>query len=346
LKIVIIGGAGFIGSNLALELVKQGHQVVVIDNLSAQVHGEDPSKSYSYNLIKDKVQFVKADITTNRAYNIFKKTSFDSVIFLAAETGTGQSMYQAKKYCDTNISGLALFNDLICNKKIKVPGQIVLSSSRAVYGDAELDKDGNPISTKEDSKINPLSNYAVTKLAQEYILFSGFKGISVCALRFQNVYGPGQSLNNPYTGILSIFSKAILNKKPIQVFEDGQMSRDFVYIDDIVDAITLCIGNEAAKGKVFNVGTGKGTTVIEVVNTLVNSYKIKVPVIITGEKREGDIRHNFADIKNISDIGFVPKIDFIEGIKRFCNWVKTQQLELADQYEQSLQELREKNLLK
>jgi dTDP-L-rhamnose 4-epimerase len=171
-------------------------------------------------------------------------------------------------------------------------------------------------------------------------------GISPVAFRYQNVYGPGQSLSNPYTGILSIFSTQIRNLNPIQIFEDGNESRDFVYIDDVVDATILGLEMKVANGQVFNVGSGVATTVLNVANTLVKSYQIDVPVKITGKFRLGDIRHNFSSLKKINKLlGYVPKVDFKQGINNFTNWVLSQKIE-KDNLDLSLSEMKEKGLLK
>ena len=171
-------------------------------------------------------------------------------------------------------------------------------------------------------------------------------GIAPVAFRYQNVYGPGQSLSNPYTGILSIFSTQIRNRNGIQIFEDGKETRDFVYIDDVVAATILGIENEDSNGEVFNVGTGVATDVFTVANSLIKAYNIKVPVTITGRFRLGDIRHNFADMSKIKNkLGFVPKIFFEEGIKKFSNWVLEQEIQ-EDKLSISLEEMKKKGLLK
>jgi dTDP-L-rhamnose 4-epimerase len=344
MKILVTGGAGFIGSNLCVKLKEFEHEVFVIDNLSTQVHGSDFEKSDTYNLIKSKTTIIIGDVSVASAWEKLFGIEFDVIICLAAETGTGQSMFEAYKYCHTNINSIALLNDLILENKI-ITKKIILTSSRSVYGEAELNLDGTPIATKEEDKLLPKSIYAITKLTQEQLLLSGFNNIPVCVLRLQNVYGPGQSLKNPYTGILSIFSTAIKNNKDIQVFDDGLMSRDFVYIDDVVDGIVLCINNNESNGRIFNVGSGIRTTVLKVAEVLKNKFKSNVKINITGEKMKGDVRHNFADISAIESIGFKPKTDFDNGVENFVNWVeKNDKLEYND-YENSIDKLRKKGLL-
>jgi len=171
-------------------------------------------------------------------------------------------------------------------------------------------------------------------------------GIAPVAFRYQNVYGPGQSLKNPYTGILSIFSTQIRNGNPINIFEDGLESRDFVFIDDVVDATILGIEMDAANNQVFNVGTGVATSVINVANTLLKNYNIEVPVNITGQFRLGDIRHNYADLTKINKLlGYAPKVNFDEGIKLFSEWVLSQEIE-EDKLTNSLMVMKNKGLLK
>ena len=171
-------------------------------------------------------------------------------------------------------------------------------------------------------------------------------GIPVVAYRYQNVYGPGQSLKNPYTGILSIFSTIIKNNNSINIFEDGKESRDFVYIDDIVEATVLGIEKDEANFESFNVGTGVCTNVIEVANTLKSKYESNTEISISGNYRLGDIRHNYADLTKINDkLGFVPSIDFETGIGRFVDWVNQQEV-VEDNYEKSIAEMKEKGLYK
>ena len=204
------------------------------------------------------------------------------------------------------------------------------------------------VATDEESKIHPSSVYGITKQNQEQMVMTVCPklGIAGVALRYQNVYGPGQSLNNPYTGILSIFSTLIKNDKAINIFEDGKESRDFVFIDDVVDATLLSIESEKANNEVFNVGTGDAIDVITVVEELLNCFDKKVPVHISGNYRLGDIKHNYADITKINSLlSFTPKINFKHGVKRFTDWVNTQQV-VENNYEHSIKEMKEKGLFK
>jgi dTDP-L-rhamnose 4-epimerase len=171
-------------------------------------------------------------------------------------------------------------------------------------------------------------------------------GIAPVAFRYQNVYGPGQSLTNPYTGILSIFSTLVLNNKPVNIFEDGKESRDFVFISDVIRATFLGIEKEEANGQVFNVGTGIPTTVQEVAEGLIRLYDKQVPVTVSGNYRLGDIRHNYADMKKIEQLlGFRPAVSFEEGLRQFTEWVKAQEVK-ASRYEESIAEMKAKGLMK
>lgn len=343
MDILITGGAGFIGSSLCIKLQKNNN-VFVIDSLSSQIHGYNPYiESPSFLRIKDKVNFIKGDVSNIETWENLPLKKFDVIIHLASETGTGQSMFNSYNYCHTNICSLALINDLILQKKIECK-KIILSSSRSVYGTSVLSSDDIPIPSKEVDICDPKSIYAITKLTQEYILINGFQNIEVCILRLQNVYGPYQSLNNPYTGIISIFSNSIKNNKNLYIFDDGKMSRDFIYIDDVIDGILITINNGRDR-EIYNIGSGVSTTVYEVAEHLKRLFNSDINIVITGEKLKGDIRHNIANIDKIKKIGFIPKISFEDGIYKYVNWVKEQNLYFDNIYEDSLKDFREKGLL-
>jgi len=375
-NILITGGAGFIGSNLALKLISMGYSVKILDNLSKQIHGEQPDESSLYLSLKEKTMFLKGDVSV-RADLEKALSDSDAVIHLAAETGTGQSMYEIERYTNVNIGGTALLWDILANKKHSVK-KVIVASSRAIYGEGsysckqhgtvypESRKDGDMkkgdfcikcphcnenvtlIPTSEGSKIHPTSIYGFTKQAQEEMSMIAGKSLNipVVAFRYQNVYGPGQSLSNPYTGILSIFSTRIKNGNEISIFEDGKESRDFVYIDDVIDATILGLEKEAANYESFNVGTGERTDVLTVAQTLNEKYKANVEVKITGNYRLGDIRDNFADISKAQKLlGFFPKMDFTKGISNFVDWVNTQDIQ-KDNYQASIEEMKRKGLYK
>ena len=374
-NILITGGAGFIGSNLALQLLSRGHRLRIMDNLSEQIHG-DYTNSPLYQSIIGKVEFIKGDV---RERTDWEKclAGQEIVVHLAAETGTGQSMYEIEKYVDVNVKGTGIMLDILANQEHSIQ-KVVVASSRSIYGEGKYEckehgvvypgnredklladaqfeptcptcrEEVRLLFTDEESKIHPSSIYGITKQNQEQMVLVACKsiGIAAVALRYQNVYGPGQSLTNPYTGILSIFSTRLLNQNPINVFEDGKESRDFVYIDDVVAATIACIERDAANHQVFNVGSGEVTSVAQVAAALKAAYQSEVEVSVSGDYRLGDIRHNVADISKARDIlGFKPQVMFEEGIKRFSDWVKQQEVE-EDKYEASLEEMKRKGLMK
>lgn len=377
MRVLITGGAGFIGSHIALKLIEKGYEVTVLDNLLEQIHGTEPEKtSPLYCSIKDKVRFIKGDVCDKEFLEKGLEDA-DYVIHLAAETGTGQSMYEIKRYIDINIGGTALLLDILTNTKNHVK-RLVVAESRAIYGEGKYhcekcgdvypterkDEDmaigdfechcpkcGGKLSlvaTTEDSAIHPSSVYGIGKQVQGQLVHLICKniGIESVSFRYQNVYGPGQSLTNPYTGILSIFSNRIKNHKSINIFEDGKESRDFVYIDDVVDATIAGMEVPEANGHVFNIGTGIPTDVMTVAQTLCKHYGIDVPLTVSGNYRLGDIRHNYADISLAKEIlNFKPKWTFDAGIKQFTKWVNCQDLQ-TDNYEASLEEMKQKGLFK
>lgn len=376
-NVLVTGGAGFIGSNVALKLLSKGYNVTVLDNLSKQIHGEIPEEtSPLYLSIKDKVHFIKGSVTSREDW-LKALDGQDTVIHLAAETGTGQSMYEIEKYVGTNIGGTAMLLDILTNTKHHVK-RVLVAESRAIYGegkylcpicgvvypmdrqDVDMSKgdfeckcpkcggEVKLVATTEDSAIHPSSVYGIAKQVQGQLvhLVCPTIGVESVSFRYQNVYGPGQSLSNPYTGILSIFSTRIKNGNGINIFEDGKETRDFVYIDDVVDATILGLEVPEANGYVFNVGTGVATNVLTVANTLCEKYGINVPITVSGNYRLGDIRHNYADISLARNIlGFEPKWSFSDGIAQFCKWVDKQDVQ-EDKYEASIEEMKAKGLYK
>lgn len=375
-KVLITGGAGFIGSRLANHLITDGHKVRVLDSLSPQIHGDLPESSSLFLSLHPDVEFIRGSVT-NSDDLIVALDGINSVVHLAAETGTGQSMYAIQHYSDVNVGGTALLLDLIANKSLPVK-KIVVASSRAVYGEGKyqcaqhgfvypssrLLEDmkrgdfevhcplcGAPaelVATDEESPAHPSSVYGVTKLTQEQLVLNVGRslGISAIAFRYQNVYGPGQSLLNPYTGILSIFSNRIRNKRPINIFEDGKESRDFVYIDDVVSVTSEAIKYGNPLVDFFNVGSGVSTDVLAIANTLQRLLNLEVPTTVSGQFRIGDIRHNYADLTKVRRIfGFKPSISVEQGLISFVEWLRTEGLEV-DRYEQSLQEMESKGLFK
>ncbi|MEQ9772522.1 NAD-dependent epimerase/dehydratase family protein [Pectobacterium jejuense] len=375
-RVLITGGAGFIGSNLALKLLERGYDVSVLDNLSPQIHGTDPTQSPLYRSIKNRVTFIHGTVLSKNDWAT-ALNDVDAVVHLAAETGTGQSMYEIERYTDVNIKGTSIFLDVLANEKHSIK-KIIIASSRSIYGEGRYFSEGYgdvypterkdedmkkgdfevkcPISgkevkllpTHENSLIHPSSIYGITKQVQEqmFLVMGKSLGIPAVAFRYQNVYGAGQSLSNPYTGILSIFSTRIKNGNPIKIFEDGLESRDFVYVDDVVEATILGLEKEQANYEVFNVGYGEPVSVLKVANTLKKAYGTNTDISISNNYRLGDIRHNYADLTKIKSLlGFEPKISFEDGISLFTAWVNNQEIQ-TDDYEKSLIEMKEKGLYK
>ena len=372
-KILITGGAGFIGSKLALELNNRGYSVTVVDNLSEQVHRKG-KESTLYRSIKGKVYFINGDVRKKGDWEKALRGQ-DIVVHLAAETGTGQSMYEISRYAEVNIQGTAHLLHFLSNNNHSIK-KLIVASSRAVYGEGKYfceehsivypyirkevdlvsgrfectcpvcEKEVKLLATDELSKLHPTSVYGITKHNQEQmvLLVCSALGIPAIAYRYQNVYGPGQSLCNPYTGILSIFSTQIKNNNQINIFEDGRESRDFVYIDDVVRATIMGIENNDIFNEVFNIGSGTPTDVLTVARTLLKKYGSSIEPAITGNFRLGDIRHNFADLSKVKKfLGFTPLYNFENGLSKFVEWVNDQCIE-EDKYSFSIEELKDKKL--
>ena len=374
-NILITGGAGFIGTNVARELVELNYKITILDNFNSQIHGKNNNLS---NDLKGKVELIVGDVTNKELfYNSLKDK--DAIIHYAAETGTGQSMYAVGHYTNVNIQATANLCDYIINENHHIK-TVIVASSRSIYGEGKYySKDFGfvypnsrtfttvkdsfevpcPISgkynleirpTDETSKIHPSSFYGITKQAQEQMIMlaTELKSISGYALRYQNVYGPGQSLKNPYTGILSIFTRLALQNEEINIFEDGLESRDFVHIDDVVNATVSCLKLNKTQQCILNVGSGIPISVLDVANEIVSYLKSDSKIKISGTFREGDIRHNFADLTLIHEtIGFQPKWRFKEGLHSFIDWALLQNDIPKDtsDYKKSLGELKERGLL-
>lgn len=371
-NILITGGVGFIGSEIVKQLYNSsGWNITVLDSMTEQIHGKDWKSSYLLKQIEGKCSFVKGSVTDiDVLLPLIKDAEY--IIHLAAETGTGQSMYQINQYNETNVMGTSNILQAISTlgKESRVK-KIILSSSRSVYGEGKyeceacgvvypdsrtrehmLNGDFNMycprcgkklklVRTTEDSAIKPASLYAFTKYTQEMMLrtMCPALGIDYTIFRFQNVYGVGQSLMNPYTGILSIFSSLMLENKPINVFEDGMESRDFVNVVDIASGVIAALDNLKSNGETINLGSGIGTSVNEITDILKKAYKSKSEINITGDFRLGDIAHNVADITKAEDIlGFKVTVGLEEGLTQFCNWVQGQEHDNSG-YEKSLNEM-------
>jgi len=353
-NILISGGAGFIGSHLARQAIESGHKVRILDSLSPQIHGL--SADYCP---PEGAEFTRGDVTVRQDWERALQ-GIDTVVHLAAETGTGQSMYEIDRYYRVNVQGTALLFDILANQD-NVVGNVILASSRSVYGEGAYlctgcDLSGarcfpgprspqqlaahdwsprcpacnspvEPTATRESDQLAPASIYAATKLAQEQLVRVACQslGLAHAVLRFQNVFGEGQSLKNPYTGILSIFSTRIRLGLPLPIFEDGEETRDFVHVEDVASAVLACIDTSALQGVTFNVGSGRATSVMDVAKLLCRLMGSDIVPHVTREYRVGDIRHNFADIAEIQrSTGFEPANSLEAGLSRFCDWVATQ----------------------
>lgn len=374
MKILITGGAGFIGQRLARALLKQDVQVRILDNFSPQIHA---ANTLPFDL-ESSVDLIKADVRDREAMKT-ALNGVDSVVHLAAETGTGQSMYEISRYFDVNVQGTAILLDLLQNdsagENVK---SIVVASSRATYGEGayvcgthgvvypnqrtrqalELAK-FEPICphcmlevklapTSESAPFKPMSMYGLTKQVQEQaiLLFAQTRGINAFGLRYQNVYGPGQSLKNPYTGILAVFSNLARQNQNIEIYEDGLESRDFVFIDDVVEATVRAAMYRGDFVGAINVGSGVPTTVLQVAEAVKSFFKSSSKIGVTGAFRLGDIRHNIADVTKLKEVlNFKPSVIFNDGLNKFLSWAHSQEVQDKQAYLRSVEELASRGLM-
>jgi len=353
MKVLITGGAGFIGSHTADALLEKGHQVRVFDNLSPQVHGDNAGIP---EYLSKEVEFVKGDIRNRDAlYQALE--GIEAVYHLAAAVGVGQSMYQVLEYVDVNSLGGATLLDILANENHSVE-KVIVASSMSIYGEGQYlcpdcgvvfpklrsdrqlgtkdwemhcpncDKFCSPTATTEEKPLFPTSIYAITKRDHEeaFLTIGRAYKIPTVALRYFNIYGSRQALSNPYTGVGAIFCSRLLNQNAPIVFEDGDQSRDFTHISDIVQANVLALENEGANYEMFNVGTGTQMTIKELGNLLKDKLAPDLELQILGQYRSGDIRHCYADISKIREkLGYVPKVSIKEGVEELIKWVSTQQ---------------------
>lgn len=356
-NILITGGAGFIGKRLALSLRNAGHGVAVFDNLHPQVH-PDPEGAVA-ELKQAGAHFTQGDVLDGGALTkSIIVTEADIVIHLAAETGTGQSYDLPVHYCDVNVTGTARLIEAIRaarSEGIDV-SRVILAGSRAVYGEGACrDVDGREVTAvprltthlatgdfaPKDAKGRPLkpiasraattvpspaSIYASTKLMQEYLLRQGLEqsGVEASILRLQNVYGAGQSLHNPYTGVLSIFAQQLLEGKTLNIYEDGEIVRDFVYVSDVVAAFQRLCEIKRAPDETLDIGSGKGASILEVARTMIDTLGLDSErLTITGQFRPGDVRSAVADISTAERVlGWTPQVSLRDGISALVNWAR------------------------
>lgn len=366
MKILVTGGAGFVGSHLVDSLVKK-HDVVIYDNLEPQVHKDFPE--YLNNSVEFKKENICDKIKLKEAI-----IDCDIIFHEAAMVGVGQSMYQIERYMDVNTMGTAKLLDILVNEEHNVK-KLIVASSMSIYGEGKYECSGcgvvypplrsnaqlenrtwemtcqkcgkivKPAPTDEDKPLQPTSIYAISKKDQEEmsLAIGHTYGIPTVALRYFNIYGPRQALSNPYTGVCAIFSSRIKNNNLPIVYEDGVQTRDFISVHDIVRANILVMEKSKADYNVFNVGTGKPITILGIANTLSKLYGKKSNPEIVNKYRAGDIRHCYADISKIKKLGFDPIVSFNEGMHELVEWGETQEAE--DKSDVAYQELKERGLV-
>ena len=369
--ILLTGGAGFIGFRTAIALRNQGHRVKIYDNLLEQVHGREPA---ILSRLPSDIEFIRGDV---RDRPLLKKalSGVDYVFHFAALTGVGQSMHDIQKYVDVNCTGTATLLDILVKENISIR-RLILSSSRAVYGEGlyrctncnvaihptlrklESLAQGQfdipcprchhllqPKHTPETLHPKPVSIYGWTKKHQEdLLLHASHNGIPVCILRYFNVYGPGQSLRNPYTGIITIFLNRMRNRHPIHIYEHGKPIRDFVYIDDVVRANLLALSPEIPPSSIFNVGSGQPITILEVASLLAEISGYPCYTKDLGEYRIGDIFACVADVtKARKTLKYAPSFDFRKGLMEFIKWAANEPYE--DLYDHAAEDLQKHGIL-
>ncbi len=369
MKILVTGGAGFIGQRLVARLVEAGDAVTVLDSLIPQVHGQEAT----FDQLDRNVECVHGDIRDRPLLEKVVKVGFDVVYHLASLTGVGQSMYNIEEYVDVNCRGTATLLEALTGAGVPRPHKIILASSRAVYGEGhqrctvcevefypktrsesqlslpdpnwehgcpKCGSESQPLPTLESAPLQPTSIYAMSKVAQEQLcnIVGDAYDVPVTIFRYFNVYGPGQSMSNPYTGILSIFSRRFMNGQNVEVYEDGLESRDFVYVDDVVQANLLASKQEASG--VFNICSGKATTVYEVAQLLAQfSGRSEESIIINGKYRVGDIRHGLGSWERAGKLlEYRPKYDLQSGLEQLSIWLAEQPLSQQIDSDQIAQE--------
>jgi dTDP-L-rhamnose 4-epimerase len=349
-KVLITGGAGFIGSHLADDLLNFGYEVRALDNLSEQVHGKNCLRP---EYLHPEVELLVGDVRDKKMVSKALE-GVDAVVHLAAMVGVGQSMYEIREYTDVNNTGTAVLLEALAHKPVK---KLVVASSMSIYGEGlyrneagesvtagerpleqlktatweVLDAQGRelqPIPTPETKTPCLSSVYALSKFDQERmsLLVGRAYNIPTVALRLFNVYGTRQALSNPYTGVLAIFASRFLNDNPPLIFEDGRQQRDFVHVRDVALAFRLALETPQAAGQVFNVGSGNNYTISEIAERLAQVLgKGHLQAQITGKYRVGDIRHCYSDISLASQVlGYYPQVAFNNGLRELADWLEGQ----------------------
>ena len=368
-RILITGGAGFIGSHLADALLERGYRVRVLDCLDEQVHG---AKSGFPDYLDPAVERARGDVRSRTDIER-ALAGVDAVIHFAACVGVGQSMYQIERYTDVNNRGTAVLLEALLERPL---AKLIVASSMSVYGEGlyrrgdgsiatprprsteqlraarwdVLDERGEPLEpvpTPEDKPAMPESIYALSKYDQETmcLLFGRAYDLPVAALRFFNVYGERQALSNPYTGVLAIFAARYLNGKPPVIFEDGRQMRDFVHVRDLAEGCILALEKPDARDAVFNIGSGRAWSILEVAGKLAEALGCRhIAPVVSGRYRAGDIRNCFADISRATSVlGYRPRISFDKGLAELGAWLAGQVSD--DRTEVAERELRSRGLV-
>jgi dTDP-L-rhamnose 4-epimerase len=365
-RILVTGGAGFIGSHLVMRLLESGLPVRVFDNFDPQVHGDRLLRRWK----TDDTEFLDGDVSSPEACEQALE-GISHVVHFAAAVGVGQSMYAVRQYCDTNVMGTASLLQAIIDVKPRIQ-KLLVASSMSIYGeglyechncsgyrengrehhgetlefpdwDRKCSKCGSSMAalpTPESKDLQPASVYAINKRDQEELcrVIGRAHEIPSVALRFFNVYGPGQALGNPYTGVAAIFASRLLVGKPPLIFEDGQQSRDFIHVDDVASACTRALTTEEVGDVSLNIGTGWPTTVNELAEALRAELSGPAPKVL-GTHREGDIRHCYADIGQARKVlDWEPTIKFEEGLGDLVKWVR-EQVDVRDRVSTAVAEL-------
>lgn len=368
-NILVTGGAGFIGSHLVDALVERGHNVRILDSLVEQVHGGKVPEHLNKN-----AEFIKADVCDADA--VAKALDGIEIVYHeAAEVGVGQSMYEIVRYVKANDLGTAVLLEEMLKRRDQFK-KLIVASSMSIYGegayknpvtgetvfpqlrtDKQLaahewemrqgDVELEPIGTTEEKPLFPTSVYAVSKQDQEQYCLSVGRAykLPTVAFRYFNVYGTRQALSNPYTGVCAIFSSRLMNDQAPMIFEDGLQSRDFVHVSDIVQANLLALETDAGDYEMFNIGTGRPTSVKDISLLLAKGLGKDIEPQIVSKYREGDIRHCVADISKIrKHLGYEPKVALEQGLEELLGWVSKQ--EADDRVQAATNELAERNLVK
>lgn len=376
MKILVTGGAGFIGSHVVERLVGAGDEVTVLDNLDPQVHGDQGPRNIEKLIAADSIRWIHGDVC-NREALARALDGVEAVIHLAAVVGVGQSMYEPYYYVHNNGSGTGLLLELLAERSRQSRiSRLVVASSMSLYGEgayrcracggdepapraeedlqrgdwetrcARCSSQLTPLPTPESKRPDIASIYAATKKHQEELVvaFGRAYGVPSFALRFFNVYGPRQSLSNPYTGVAAIFLSRLINRREPLLFEDGLQSRDFIYVDDVADAVVASAHATVPDCHVVNVGTGRSVSILEVARTLATTLGVDIEPKRLGRYRAGDVRHCFADTARARALlGFEAKWRFEDGARRLVEWSRSERA--SDRVEASLKELEERLLV-